>query len=491
MAHGIQVGIDFGTTNCTVGLLREDGRVSVLGPMPSIGAWSNNQLVFGDDAVARILSGDTSVYPIRDLKLALGTDRRISAGPTQLDPVELAADLFRALASRYFADRVPETVVVGTPVRMPREHRRCLRTAALRAGFNRVQLVYEPTAALVGRGDLNQLNGLNHVLVVDWGGGTLDIALVRVHDQIFREIAVGGDIADLGGSRLDADLARRLLSQHTGLNEAALAPGVFERFTTEVEREKIDIFEDFAGESGETRLFRARALDRTFRLEPRLVHDVARQFAVRAVKQIQQMLTRSSISSHIVSHLLLCGGGCQASPVREEILGAFPNAVEISTETPQLLTGRGCAYLLAKGFHLELGADFAARQSDNSLCILLRRGQRVDTQQFRTADFQVTDILASEAMFDFGVCQLEDHQQSLLAATADNFVSLGNMFVGVAAATTADGCRVADVVRVHVGVDEDLTISTFLRSHGGGKAGGSTKEFFSGVPLAICLGGAK
>lgn len=491
MSRPIRVGIDFGTTNCTVGLLREDGGVSVVGPFPSVGAWSNGAVVFGEDALGRILSGDPSVYPIRDLKLALGTDRRIHAEATQLNPVEMATELFRALANRYFPNRIPETVVVGTPVRMSRKHRSDLRSAAIAAGYKTVQLVYEPTAALVGRGDLNQLSGLNHVLVVDWGGGTLDIAVVRVHDRVFREIAVGGDIADLGGSRLDAELARRLLGQHGDLNEAALAPGTMDRFKSEVEREKIDIFSDFEGESGESRLFRSLALDRTFRLEPGLVYDVGRQFARRAVSQIQEMLKRSNISLETVSHLLLCGGGCQAGVIRAEVLGAFPNAIEITTDTPQLLTGRGCSLLLATGFHLELGADFASRQADDSLCILLRRGQRIDSNRYRTAEFLVTDVLASEAVFEFGICQLEDHQQSLLAVDSGSFVSLGNVFVRVAAARLNDGYRAPDVVQVHVGLDENLTVGTYLRSHGGGQSGGSAREFYSGVPLAICIGDGK
>lgn len=487
MTRPIRVGIDFGTTNCTVGLLREDGGVSVVGPMPSVGAWSNGTVVFGEDAVGRILSGDPSVYPIRDLKLALGTDRRIHAEAVQLDPVEMATELFRALADRYFPNRIPETAVVGTPVRMSREHRGALRAAATAAGYKNIELVYEPTAALVGRGDLNQLSGLNHVLVVDWGGGTLDIAVVRVHDRVFREVAVGGDIADLGGSRLDAELARQLLAQHADLNEAALAPGIIDRFKTEVEREKIDIFSDLDGELGDVRLFRSYALDRTFRLEPGLVYDVGRQFARRAVGQIKEMLKKSNISLQTVSHLLLCGGGCQAEVIRSEVLAAFPNAIEISTDTPQLLTGRGCSILLATGFHLELGADFASRQADDSLCILLRRGQRLESNRYRTAEFLVTDVLASEAVFEFGVCQLEDYQKSLLAVDSSSFVSMGNVFVRVAAARLSDGNRAPDVVQVHVGLDENLTVGTFLRSHGGGRNGGSASEFYSGVPLAICL----
>ncbi len=489
MAQEINVGIDFGTTNCTVGLLREDGGVSVQGPMPSLGVWSNGEVTFGHDAVQKILSGDPSVYPIRDLKLVLGTDRRVHAGPQQLDPIDLATQLFRDIANRYFPNRIPKTAVIGTPIRFSRDQRKSLRVAAEKIGFERVRLVYEPTAALIGRGGLEKLSGLNHVLIVDWGGGTLDIAVVRVQDDLLREVAVAGDIAHLGGTCLDAELARLLLAQHAGLNEASLASGVFERFKTEVEFEKIEIFEDLEGEQGEIRPWRPRAIDETFRVDPVQVCDVARKFARRAVQQIHQMLLRSGIQGELISHLLFCGGVCKAGVIREEIGSAFPNSLEIATETPQLLTGRGCGYLLSSDFNLELAADFAARQADDSLCILLRRGQSADINRYRTADFLVTDILASEAMFEFGVCQLEDHQQSLMTADSSSFVSLGNMCVRVAQTTYRDGReeRVPDIVRVHVAIDENLTVAVHLQSHGGRQGGGATQEFFTGVPLAVRL----
>jgi len=487
MPQDISVGIDFGTTNCTVGLLREDGGVNVQGPFPSLGAWSNGEVSFGREAVDRVLSGDRDVYPIRDLKLVLGTARRVHAGPVQLDAADLTTRLLVHLRDRYFAGRNPRTAVLGTPVRFSRERRSALREAAKRVGFERVRLVYEPTAALIGRGDLSSLRGLNHVLVVDWGGGTLDIAVVRVKDDLFREVAVAGDIDDLGGTRLDAELARRLLAQHPDLAEATLGLGVFDRFKTDVEHEKIGVFEDLDGEDSASRKWRSLAVDKTFQWDPAEVFEVAREFGRRATSQIQRMLHRSGIQVEEISHLLFCGGVCKASVIREVIGAAFPNATEIVTETPQQLTGRGCAFLLKSDFRLELAADFAARQADDSLCVLLRRGQRVDLDRYRTADFLVTDILATEAAFEFGVCQLEDHQQSMISADASNFVALGNMFVAVAQTTRQDGreVRVPDVVRAHVGVDENLTVAVYLKSHGVGKGGGSTQEFFSGIPLAV------
>lgn len=485
MAEPIDVGIDFGTTNCTVGMLRQDGRISGGEPMPSLGAWSNGKVEFGRAAVESIQSGDPAIHPIRDLKLMLGTEQRLNAGSVQLDPVELATQLFEAIEQRYFAGRQLRRAVIGTPVRMSRNHRACLRMAAKNAGWDEISLVYEPTAALIGRGDLDALQGLNYVLVVDWGGGTLDIAVVRVSNGIFREVAVAGDIADLGGSCLDSEIARALLEQHQ-LNEASFSRSELDRFKIDVEHEKIEVFEDFDGEDRTPERFRFKG--NTFTVDPKLVFGLAREFGKKACSQIIHMLKRSGIKPNQISHVLMCGGTSKAEVIRQTITEAFPNTIEIPTDTPQRLTGRGCAQMLNDGFSIQLAADFATRQADDSLCIVLRRGQTASLNHFRTADFLVTDILANEAYFEFGICNIEQEQQNAMMADKSGFVPLGNMFVRTAKAKQTEGRYLPDTVRAHFGIDENLTVAVHLRSHGGGRDGGSSCEFFSGVPLAVRLG---
>jgi hypothetical protein len=490
MAEYIDAGIDFGTTNCTAGLLRSDGEIVGGEPMPSLGAWSNGKVVFGSEAVKLIQSGDETVFPIRDLKLLLGTEKRLHAGGVTLDPVELATRLFESIEDRFFPGRQLRNAVIGTPVRMSRAHRADLRKAAINAGWEKVDLVYEPTAALIGQGDLDSLQGLNYVLVVDWGGGTLDIAVVRVNGGVFREVAVAGDIADLGGSFLDAEIARSLLEQHPGLNESSFSPSDFDRFKFQVEQEKIDVFEDYEGENGDVRRFPfyIQAARKNFRIEPKRLYKLATEFSQKACEQILIMLKRARINPNQISHLLICGGTSKAEVIRQTIKDAFPNTIEIPTETPQRLTGRGCGQMIRDGFTIQLAADFATRQADDSLCVVLRRGQEVALNRYRTADFLVTDILADEAYFEFGICNIEDVQQSMMMAEKSGFVPLGNMFVRTAKAKLAGGTYLPDTVRANFGVDENLTVAVHLRSHGGGKDGGSCCEFFSGVPLAVSLG---
>ena len=215
----MRVGIDFGTTTCTIGRIRADGRRTVHGPIPSVGAWRNGTLVFGDEARKLILSDDLSVHPIRDLKLSLGL-RDVRIGPHTFPSIDFAEGLLRHLLQRLGNSEETEEAIIGTPVKMPHSHRVALREAAIRAGIGSVRFVYEPTAALIGAARFERIGTEDHVLVVDWGGGTLDVSVVRHKDDVFRELAVGGDLHQFGGTRIDEALARGILSRSP---ESALA----------------------------------------------------------------------------------------------------------------------------------------------------------------------------------------------------------------------------------------------------------------------------
>src|SRR5262249_3223843 len=147
---------------------------------------------------------------IRDLKLLLGQPEVLRFGKTVLDPVEIAAGLFRHVKTSFFAQDEVNTAVVGTPVRASRNHRIALREAGRLAGFRNVRFVYEPTAALVGSWE-GRKSGEDLVLVVDWGGGTLDLAAIRVEGPVYREISVDCESVELGGSRIDHELTLQLL----------------------------------------------------------------------------------------------------------------------------------------------------------------------------------------------------------------------------------------------------------------------------------------
>ena len=476
------VGIDFGTTNSTIAVVNPDGRIISLGPIPSLMAWENHQVVAYGQKARDLVHRGSPPYPLRDLKMHLeaGTVR---IGSVMEDVIPLVADYLQELFDLAGIRMEDVHVVIGTPVRVGRMHRENLRKALYQAGLLSAQLVYEPTAALLGSiRDVSQLLS-ETVLVVDWGGGTLDIAFIAVDgDQGFREISVDGDVNDLGGSLMDREIARQLLARSSTARQAVESLSNGQSILLEaIERLKVEFLEE--GSESEPRL--VPGLPTKLFLNPELVFSVAHEFAVQARESIEIMLERMKIAANDVTKILFAGGVSQSPIIRDEIMFLFPEAEEIHDDNPQLSSGIGCAKLARRSFSLELASDFAVRQSDDSLCVLLKEGQSVATNRYRKTEFMVTDVSADEAIFDFGLCHQKAGTSSLWAIDGHGFTSLHQTFIRVGQAELQRAAKVPDIVEVFTGLDENLTIAIFLRSQ---RSEASVQDFVTGVPLTIRMG---
>lgn len=494
MAGQIDIGIDFGTTNCAVGRVTADGRVALLGPERSIGAWIDGEAVFGEQAVEALASNRADVVPIRDLKLLLGEEAWPQFGGTTVDPADLAASLLTHLARLYYPSDAIGSVVLGTPVRVSREHRRQLREAGVRAGFKSVRFVYEPTAALVGAWDARRLSDAT-VLIVDWGGGTLDLAVVQADGSRFLEQGVSGDVNDLGGSRIDREIAGRLLAKPRNRRAAEAVrklEGGQQRFAQAVEEAKRFLLEDAYGEEAEPSLISPVWLPQEIELAPSDVYQVMREFAARAGARILEVVHRAGLRPEELTHVLFAGGVCRSEVVRKEVRDRLPWLEVLDTpDDPQLQTAAGCARLAdtRRTTTIELAADLAVRQSDSSLCVILPGGQPVELNSYRMADFVVTDPAAPEAVFDLGVCHRTGVDGPAYASTASHFESLEQVYLPTGEAQLPAGRTVPDMVRMHVGVDDCLAVGVRLASN---RSGTVRQVYLSGVPLAVrVLGGVR
>ena len=235
--RGLAVGIDLGTTNSVVAIARatgtevlRDARGRTL--LPSVVAYGEKVSV-GDDARAILLDEpDRVVSSIKrlmgrgaaDLKAiagvlpyefgppAEGGMARLSIAGQLLTPVEISADILRALKARAEAacGRSVERAVITVPAYFDDAARTATRDAARLAGLEVLRLVNEPTAAALAYGLDKQVEGL--YAVYDLGGGTFDFSLLRLQKGVFQVLATGGDAA-LGGDDIDHAIAEIFLAE--------------------------------------------------------------------------------------------------------------------------------------------------------------------------------------------------------------------------------------------------------------------------------------
>lgn len=485
----IDLGIDFGTTNCTVARVRPDGGIHQQGPVPSIGALCEDEVFFGEEARDRLLSDSREVVPVRDLKLLLRQDE-CTLGDRIWDTRELVARLLAHLRRLLIGDEPVGMLVVGTPVNIEPAQRDRMREAASRAGFRDLQFVYEPTAALLGALDQQELSREALALVVDWGGGTLDLSVVRHENRLYRDLDVEGDVADLGGTLIDEAITSSLLRGQPHVSKALQrVPQGFERLKEEVELEKIRMLDELDSQDDPESLplsgwIAPAWLDEDLQVDSAVVVETLRRFAGRATQRIETMLERANLRATHITDVLFAGGTCKARVIREQIAARFPAARILRTRNPQLLTGIGCARLLKAGFQLELAADLVVREADDHLFTLLPRGIRVELGSCRCAEFMVTDLNAPEAIFDFGICHVSDNQRSMRAAGSDGFQSLHQMFIS-AGQPKLKQAGISERVRLHIGINRNLEVAVHAETQ---ISQCSVQNSIQGVPLAIRVG---
>jgi molecular chaperone HscA len=137
---------------------------------------------------------------------------RVEIADRTLTPVEISADILRALKDRAEAElgcRV-DRAVVTVPAYFDDAARTATRDAARLAGLEVLRLVNEPTAAALAYGLDNDAEGV--YAVYDLGGGTFDVSLLNLQKGVFQVLATGGDAA-LGGDDFDHAIAARFLSE--------------------------------------------------------------------------------------------------------------------------------------------------------------------------------------------------------------------------------------------------------------------------------------
>jgi hypothetical chaperone protein len=126
--------------------------------------------------------------------------------------------LTRMRAERYLGREVRE-VVLGRPVRFATDPEADelaqgrLLEAAFRAGYEKVYLKYEPIAAAYAYA--KTVNEPQNILVFDFGGGTLDITVMRLGNRGEHEVLATGGIP-IAGDIFDQKLVRAKLPRHFG-----------------------------------------------------------------------------------------------------------------------------------------------------------------------------------------------------------------------------------------------------------------------------------
>ena len=210
------IGIDLGTTNSCVSVV-ENGQPVIIPnrsgarTTPSVVAFTKKgERLVGD--VARRQAATNPDRTISSVKREMGTDWRIRIDRTEYKPQTISAMILMQLkkdAEEFLGEPVDEAVIT-VPAYFNDVQRQATKDAGKIAGLHVRRIINEPTSAALSY-------GLDHgeaqkVMVYDLGGGTFDVSVIEIGDDVIEVLATAGD-NHLGGDDFDERIVRWLVSE--------------------------------------------------------------------------------------------------------------------------------------------------------------------------------------------------------------------------------------------------------------------------------------
>ena len=371
------VGIDLGTTNSLVAFMQGDTPTIIPGEdgdplVPSVVAFDEaHGFVVGNAARATLLTDAASaVYSAKRLMgrgvedvqeelklfpfklvegLQPGDVLKLEVGGLKLTPPEISAYVLLQLkknAERFFGAPVTKAVIT-VPAYSNDAQRQATKDAGRIAGLEVLRLVNEPTAAALAYGLDKKRDGL--IAVYDFGGGTFDISVLKLHEGIFEVVATGGD-THLGGDDIDNLLIAIALDDIAG--DAELGLGADVKASREVVQavRKAVIEAKIALSSNDAATFEVRLPNgkKYAREIARAQFDaLTRGVIARTAGPVRQALKDAGVEPAQIDEVVLVGGSTRIPAVRalvDELFGLSARGKKPHTElNPDEVVALGAA----------------------------------------------------------------------------------------------------------------------------------------------------
>ncbi|MEG1676196.1 MAG: molecular chaperone DnaK [Clostridia bacterium] len=206
---GKTIGIDLGTTNSCVAFMENGDSVVIPNAeggrtTPSVVAFTKEgERIVG--AAAKRQAVTNSARTITSVKREMGTDNRSKVDGKSYTPQEVSAIILQKLkqdAESYLGETVTDAVIT-VPAYFSDGQRQATKDAGKIAGLNVLRIINEPTAAALAYG--MDKGGVQKIMVFDLGGGTFDVSILDINNDVIEVLATAGNNR-LGGDDFDSCL---------------------------------------------------------------------------------------------------------------------------------------------------------------------------------------------------------------------------------------------------------------------------------------------
>mmetsp|Transcript_608 Transcript_608/g.885 ORF Transcript_608/g.885 Transcript_608/m.885 type:complete len:420 (+) Transcript_608:2-1261(+) len=305
------------------------------------------------------------------------------------------------MAESYLNKKV-EAAVITVPAFFTEAQRTATKTAAEAAGLEVLRLLSEPMAAAMSYGLF--VAGSKTVAIVDMGGGTFDVSILRIVDGgKFEAVALGGDNR-LGGHDVDT-LLMHLVCDKEERKFDDLSPSELQNLRTDVEKAKITLStEDTAWVTDTLTISRAD------------LESVVQKLRERIAKVIRGTLKDAKMQPNQVDEVVMVGLSTKMPWVRDLVKSKFKASELCFNVKADRAVSQGAAiqaaimcgadrYTLSKVLMLDaLPYSIGLETGSGKFAVVLPRNSKIPCSQTRTftthSDYQraiTVDIFEGEA----------------------------------------------------------------------------------------------
>jgi molecular chaperone DnaK len=346
------IGIDLGTTNSVVAIMEgrepkvivnEEGSRTT----PSVVAWDDkNEVLVGQIAKRQAVTNpentifsakrfigrrfeevqeETKRVPYKVVKAPNGDSAFVVRGKN-VSPPEVSAKVLQKLkkaAEDYLGEKVTEAVIT-VPAYFNDAQRQATKDAGKIAGLDVKRIVNEPTAAALAYGLDKKKDEV--IAVYDFGGGTFDISILEVGDNVVQVISTNGD-THLGGDDIDNLIIDWMLAEFKKGNGLDLRNDkmALQRLKEAAEKAKIEL--SSVQETGINLPYVTVGSSGPMHLDMRLSRSKLEQMIAplveRSMESVRRALQDAKKSPKEIDEVVLVGGSTRVPLVQETVKKFF------------------------------------------------------------------------------------------------------------------------------------------------------------------------
>ena len=353
------IGIDLGTTYSCVAVFQE-GRVEVIANSqgsritPSVVAFTEKGRIVGEGAeVHKTLDPENTIYSAKRFIGGTPVDSAVNQNKAKypfkvldngetlkfevefqkekllVSPEEVSAAVLahmKRIAEDFLEESVEEAVIT-VPAYFSNSQREATMDAAKIAGLEVKRIINEPTAASMAYNLQKKLPGGSHILVYDLGGGTFDVSVLCLDEEVLEVKATGGD-PNLGGDDFNVILVRHFQKEISRKHNWNMSSNhrATQRLTEACEKLKRNLS---AGNTMVSHIelgsFLPDGSDFSSSLSRAKFEDLCKDEFKKTAKIVEQVLLDAKVIRDQISEVVLVGGSTRIPKIRAILAEMFPH----------------------------------------------------------------------------------------------------------------------------------------------------------------------